>query len=63
MIASRINLLIGSDCSSLCFFQALEKVCRQLAEAEAAAEMRHKPAEETDPKIVGGGLVLDEWVR
>ncbi|TYK02188.1 vesicle-associated protein 4-2-like [Cucumis melo var. makuwa] len=40
---------------------ALEKVCRQLAEAEAAAEMRHKPAEETDPKIVGGGLVLDEW--
>lgn len=40
---------------------ALEKVFRQLAEAEAATEMRQKPAEETESKIVGGGLVLDEW--
>ena len=63
MIASRTSLLISSNSSPLCSLQALEKVCRQLAEAEAAAEMRHKPAEETDPKIVGGGLVLDEWVR
>lgn len=62
MTASCINLLIGSD-SSPVFFQALEKVFRQLAEAEAATEMRQKPAEETESKIVGGGLVLDEWVR
>lgn len=53
--ASYINLLI--------FFQALEKLFRQLAEAEAATEARQTPAEETGPKIVGEGLVIDEWVR
>ncbi|XP_022970681.1 vesicle-associated protein 4-2-like [Cucurbita maxima] len=40
---------------------ALEKLFRQLAVAEAATEVRQKPAEETDPKVVGEGLVIDEW--
>ncbi|XP_022140299.1 vesicle-associated protein 4-2-like [Momordica charantia] len=40
---------------------ALEKLFRQLAEAEAATEARQTPAEETGPKIVGEGLVIDEW--
>jgi len=40
---------------------ALEKLKRQLAEAEAALEARKKPAEDTGPKIVGEGLVIDEW--
>lgn len=35
---------------------------RQLAEADAALEARKKPAEETGPKIIGEGLVIDEWV-
>ena len=47
----------------LLLFQALEKLFRQLAVAEAATEVRQKPAEETDPKVVGEGLVIDEWVR
>ncbi|KAJ4977333.1 hypothetical protein NE237_002439 [Protea cynaroides] len=38
---------------------ALEKLKRQLAEAEAAMEARKKPLEE--PKMVGEGLVIDEW--
>ncbi|KVH89605.1 Major sperm protein [Cynara cardunculus var. scolymus] len=41
---------------------ALEKLKRQLAEAEAALETRKKPPEDTGPKIVGDGLVIDEWV-
>ncbi|XP_016494387.2 vesicle-associated protein 4-1 [Nicotiana tabacum] len=40
---------------------ALEKLKRQLAEAEAALESRKKPPVETGPKVVGEGLVIDEW--
>lgn len=41
---------------------ALEKLKRQLAEAEAALETRKKPPpEDAGPKIVGDGLVIDEW--
>ena len=40
----------------------MEKLKRQLAEAEAALEARKKPPEETGPRIVGEGLVIDEWV-
>ncbi|KAI3718810.1 hypothetical protein L6452_19694 [Arctium lappa] len=40
---------------------ALEKLKRQLAEAEAALESRKKPPEEIGTKIVGEGLVIDEW--
>ncbi|WRX15212.1 Major sperm protein (MSP) domain - like 4 [Theobroma cacao] len=40
---------------------ALEKLKRQLAEAEAALEARKRPPEETGPRIVGEGLVIDEW--
>ncbi|KAL3522160.1 hypothetical protein ACH5RR_014994 [Cinchona calisaya] len=40
---------------------ALEKLNRQLAEAEAALEARKKPPEDTGPKILGEGLVIDEW--
>lgn len=45
------------------FCQALEKLKRQLAEAEAALESRKKPSEDTGPRIIGEGLVIDEWVR
>ncbi|KAK3011123.1 hypothetical protein RJ639_012682, partial [Escallonia herrerae] len=41
--------------------RALEKLKRQLAEAEAALEARKKPPEDTGPKIIGEGLVIDEW--
>ncbi|KAK9065322.1 hypothetical protein SSX86_016705 [Deinandra increscens subsp. villosa] len=40
---------------------ALEKLKWQLAEAEAALESRKKPPEEIGAKIVGEGLVIDEW--
>lgn len=40
---------------------ALDKLKRQLAEAEAALEARKKPPEDTGPKIIGEGLVIDEW--
>ncbi|KAK9285182.1 hypothetical protein L1049_024369 [Liquidambar formosana] len=40
---------------------ALEKLKRQLAEAEAALEAHKKPPEVTGPRIVGEGLVIDEW--
>ncbi|KAL8045891.1 hypothetical protein ABFX02_08G143300 [Erythranthe guttata] len=40
---------------------ALEKLKRQLAEAEAELEARKKPSEDTAPKFVGEGLVIDEW--
>lgn len=43
-------------------YKAMEKLKRQLAEAEAALEARKKPPEETGPRIVGEGLVIDEWV-
>lgn len=44
------------------FLQALEKLKRQLAEADAALEARKKPPAETGPRVVGEGLVIDEWV-
>lgn len=43
--------------------QALEKLKRQLDEAEAAVEARKKPPPETGPRVVGEGLVIDEWVK
>lgn len=45
------------------FSKQLEKLNNQLAEAEAALEARKKPPEENGPKIVGEGLVIDEWVH
>jgi len=45
------------------FSKALDKLKRQLAEAEAALEARKKPQEETGPRVAGEGLVIDEWVR
>lgn len=40
---------------------AMEKLKRQLAEADAAVEARKKPPIDTGPKVVGEGLVIDEW--
>ncbi|PON55866.1 Vesicle-associated membrane-protein-associated protein [Parasponia andersonii] len=40
---------------------ALEKLKRQLAEAEAALEARKKPPVDVGPRVVGEGLVIDEW--
>lgn len=40
---------------------ALEKLKRQLGEADAAVEARKKPPEDAGPKIIGEGLVIDEW--
>ncbi|OIV89452.1 hypothetical protein TanjilG_21667 [Lupinus angustifolius] len=40
---------------------ALEKLKCQLAYADAALEARKKPAEDAGPKIIGEGLVIDEW--
>ncbi|KAJ4748439.1 Vesicle-associated protein 4-2 [Rhynchospora pubera] len=40
----------------------MEKLKRQLAEAEAALEARKKPPEDAGPRIIGEGLVIDEWV-
>ncbi|KAK2370525.1 Vesicle-associated protein 4-2 [Trifolium repens] len=41
---------------------AMDKLKRQLAEAEAALEARKKPPEETGgPRVAGEGLVIDEW--
>ncbi|TVU43382.1 hypothetical protein EJB05_09875 [Eragrostis curvula] len=39
----------------------MDKLKRQLAEAEAALEARKKPPEDSGPRIVGEGLVIDEW--
>ncbi|GMH05388.1 hypothetical protein Nepgr_007228 [Nepenthes gracilis] len=39
----------------------LEKLKRMLAEAEAELEARKKPPEDNGPKIIGEGLVIDEW--
>ncbi|KAK7259308.1 hypothetical protein RIF29_24912 [Crotalaria pallida] len=41
---------------------AMEKLKRQLAEADAELEARKKPPEDAGPKIIGEGLVIDEWV-
>lgn len=54
------NVLISKLFVFCC--KALEKLKRQLAEAEAAVESRKKPPEDTGPKIIGEGLVIDEWV-
>ena len=40
----------------------MEKLKRQLAEAEAALEARKKPPPDTGHRVVGEGLVIDEWV-
>ncbi|XP_042477236.1 vesicle-associated protein 4-2-like [Macadamia integrifolia] len=40
---------------------AMDKLKRQLADAEAALEAKKKPPEDTGPRIVGEGLVIDEW--
>jgi hypothetical protein len=40
----------------------MEKLKLQLAEAEAALEARKKPPPDTGPRVVGEGLVIDEWV-
>ncbi|KAH9650985.1 Vesicle-associated protein 4-1 [Citrus sinensis] len=42
---------------------ALEKLKLQLAEAEAALEARKRPPPDTGPRVVGEGLVIDEWER
>lgn len=58
-----ISNVIGVLCSiTLWFFQALEKLKRQLAEAEAALEVQKKPPVDAGPRVVGEGLVIDEWV-
>lgn len=44
------------------FFQQLDKLKRLLAEADQAVEARKKPPEDSGPKILGEGLVIDEWV-
>ncbi|KAJ6855884.1 vesicle-associated protein 4-2-like [Populus alba x Populus x berolinensis] len=44
-----------------CPSPALEKLKRQLAEAEAELEARKKPPEDAGPRVVGEGLVIDEW--
>ncbi|XP_051125587.1 vesicle-associated protein 4-1-like [Andrographis paniculata] len=40
---------------------ALDKLKRQLAEADAALEARKNPPADTGPRMVGEGLVIDEW--
>lgn len=44
------------------FLKALEKLKRQLAEADAAVAASKKPPEDAGPRIIGEGLVIDEWV-
>lgn len=46
-----------------CIIKALEKLKLQLAEADAAVvEARKRAPEDAGPKILGEGLVIDEWV-
>ncbi|KAJ6314157.1 hypothetical protein OIU78_017755 [Salix suchowensis] len=40
---------------------AMEKLKHRLAEAEAALQVRKKPQPDTGPRVVGEGLVIDEW--
>lgn len=44
------------------WLKALDKLKRQLAQAEAATEADKKPPIDTGPKVVGEGLIVDEWV-
>lgn len=44
------------------WLKALDKLKRQLAQAEAATEAEKKPPVDTGPKVVGEGLIVDEWV-
>ncbi|KAE8719848.1 Vesicle-associated protein 4-2 [Hibiscus syriacus] len=48
---------------TLCFafMKALEKLNHQLAEADVALEAGRKPREDAGPRIIGEGLVIDEW--
>ncbi|PKI35049.1 hypothetical protein CRG98_044564 [Punica granatum] len=39
----------------------MEKLSRQLAEADAALESRKKLPEATGPRVAAEGLVIDEW--
>ncbi|KAK0578688.1 hypothetical protein LWI29_014479 [Acer saccharum] len=41
--------------------QALEKLKRYLTEADAAVVACKKPPEDAGPRIIGEGLVIDEW--
>ncbi|XP_047338429.1 vesicle-associated protein 4-2-like [Impatiens glandulifera] len=41
--------------------RALEKLKLQLANAEAELEARKKPTEDNGSKIIGEGLIIDEW--
>ncbi|KAJ6298042.1 hypothetical protein OIU76_019215 [Salix suchowensis] len=40
---------------------AMEKLKHRLAEAEAALQVSKKPQPDTGPRVVGEGLVIDEW--
>ncbi|XP_073005453.1 vesicle-associated protein 4-1-like [Typha latifolia] len=59
VVVEQILRVIFLDADHPC--PQLEKLKNQLAEAEAALEARKKPPEDTGPKIVGEGLVIDEW--
>lgn len=51
-----------SEAVFVVLLKAFEKLKRQLAEAEAELEERKKPPEDNGPKMIGEGLVIDEWV-
>ncbi|KAH8494457.1 hypothetical protein Peur_060833 [Populus x canadensis] len=55
----RILRVVFLDAEHPC--PAMEKLKLQLAEAEAALEARKKPPPDTGPRVVGEGLVIDEW--
>ncbi|CAK9160188.1 unnamed protein product [Ilex paraguariensis] len=59
VVVERILLAVFLDVERQC--PALEKLKRQLAEADATAETRKKPLVDTGPQVVGDGLVIDEW--
>ncbi|KAL6546677.1 Vesicle-associated protein 4-2 [Orobanche minor] len=60
VVVEQILRVVFLDVERPCL--ALEKLTRQLAEAEAELEARKKPSpEDTGPKFIGEGLVIDEW--
>ncbi|KAL3741954.1 hypothetical protein ACJRO7_017435 [Eucalyptus globulus] len=59
VVVERILRVIFLDPERPC--PALEKLKRQLADADAAVEAKKKPPEDAGPKIIGEGLVIDEW--